>query len=531
MTHTVKRTFAMLLLAFFGSALLYNCEPDADSLGEQLFIGDAVQGNEKSYSLIAYNIDNKDSLSSDASKLISQINTSGISPATAVLGAFKEDQFGMQKASFVSQLRLSQYDFDFGTAPKVDSVVLVIKPGSEAQYKKDSVDARPAADIDFLVGSETVKASIEKKFYPVVKYGRGKIGTEDVLYHVNVQEVTTFLDANNKAQTKSNFPVSTGNLLGTTTFNGNLSAVTVTRKSDNASLFTGDIGMRIPLDKNYFQTKILDKNKKPELQNAANFIRHVNGIRISVDELNGYLFQFSPNNTEVLMYYSNETTTNGTTTRTQQTPYRLTLAGARLGQYEYNRAGSAWADASGNDKLFLQGMGGPSIAVKIDESEINDMKALYNNDKAAIISARIRIYVDNDAENVNASWNNKYPKPQYLTLVTAVDNTNLVPDGYTADLLAGFGLLNSFTDKNPAYYEFVVTKTIKDIIEKKGVITDDDNKPLIINAGDFIKDTSSAYYGFKYTTRAFAMDRAVFVGSIPGNKYGIALKVTYGTKK
>jgi len=529
MTHTVKRTFAMLLLAFFGSALLYNCEPDADSLGEQLFIKDATQGNEKSYSLIAYNIDNKDSISSDASRLINQINTNGVSPSTAVLGAFSEGQFGMQKASFVSQLRLSQYDFDFGTAPKVDSVVLVVRPANETQYKKDSVDARPAADIDFLVGTETIKASIEKKFYPAVKFGRGKIGSTDVLYHVKVQEVTTFLDANNVALQKSNAPISTGDLLGSTTFNGNYSDVTVSKKSDNTNVFLGGVGMRIPLDKNIFQTKILDKNKKPELLNAANFVRYFKGLRISVDETDGYLFQFSPENTEVIMYYSNETTSGGTTTRAQQTPFKFTLGGARLGQYEYNRGASAWATRptdnteTGNEKLFLQGMGGPSIAVKMRGTTIDSLRTMYQNDKAAIINARIRIYTD------PTDWANNYQKPQKLTMVTAATSPTtsaLLPDGFTSDLTAGFGLFNGYDlDKNPAYYEFYITKTLKDIVE--GGAT---NKPFIINAGDFIKDTSSILAGFKYTTRAFAMDRAVFVGTV-NNPNRIQLKVTYGTKK
>ncbi|MDR2235402.1 MAG: DUF4270 domain-containing protein [Chryseobacterium sp.] len=526
MTHTVKRTFAMLLLAVFGSALLYNCEPDPDSLGEQLFIKDAVAGNEKILDLIAYNINNNDTIASDASRLVTQINTNGVSPTAAVLGAFHEGQFGMQKASFVSQLRLRQYDFDFGTAPKVDSVVMVVRPSSESQYKKDSVDARPAADIDFPVGNETVAASIEKKFYPVVKYGRGKIGTAPVVYHVKVHEVTTFLDVNNPDLKKSNATIGTGDLLGSTTFNGNYSAVTVTKKSDNSSIFAGDIGMRIPLDKNLFQTKILDKNKKPELLNAANFVRYFKGIRISVDETNGYLWQFSPDNTEVIMYYSNETTSNGTVTRTQQAPFKFALAGARLGHYQYDRAGSAWETAKtaintvdGNDKLFLQGMGGPSIAVKIRETELDQLRTLYNDNKAAIINARIRIYTD------NVSWNNKYPKPSVLTLATA--NNELIPDGFTSDLLAGFGLLTPYDlDKNPAYYDFNVTKTVKEIVEKAGA-----NKPLIINAGDFIKDASGLYYGFKYTSRAFAMDRAVFVGSVGNKNNGIQLRVTYGTKQ
>src|ERR1700750_2121816 len=137
MTHTVKRTFAMLFMAALGSALLYYCEPEADSLGEQLFLGDAAEGNVTSYPLIAYNINNNDSIRSDAGRLYSIINTTGTSTGVAVIGAFFEEQFGMQKASFISQLRMSSDNFDFGKNPKVDSVVLVMKPA----YVEDSVQA------------------------------------------------------------------------------------------------------------------------------------------------------------------------------------------------------------------------------------------------------------------------------------------------------------------------------------------------------------------------------------------------------
>jgi hypothetical protein len=44
MTHTIKKAITVLSMVIFGSILLYNCEPDADSLGEQLFLDGAAQG-------------------------------------------------------------------------------------------------------------------------------------------------------------------------------------------------------------------------------------------------------------------------------------------------------------------------------------------------------------------------------------------------------------------------------------------------------------------------------------------------------
>lgn len=413
MTHTLKRTFAVLMLAIFGSAILYNCEPDPDSLGEQLFNKDAAQGNEKLYNLIAYNINNNDSIRSDASRLISVLNTQGGSTSIGVLGAFTEKQFGMQKASYITQMRMPVDNFDFnGPKAKVDSVVLVLRTpantSDDTYYISDSIKAPGAYDVnDFPVGDEKVAVSIEKKTYPVRKYG--KIGGS---MKINVNEITTFIDPSDKAFTRSNVNVGTGALLGSAVFDGKVSTVTVTKKSDNSNVFTGNLGFRMKLDKDFFQTRIVDKKGQPELQDASNFIRYFKGLRISVDETDKYLFQFSANDMELIMYYKyDKTDTNGTVTRPQTTlKFNLGAGNAHIGQYEYNRIGSGVSDAlaassdqNGDRRLFVQGMGGPSIGVKIPDTTIDSLKTLYKNDKAGIVGAKIRMYVDK-----SLTWPNKH---------------------------------------------------------------------------------------------------------------------------
>ncbi|MCT2561254.1 DUF4270 domain-containing protein [Chryseobacterium herbae] len=541
MTHTVKRTFAMLFVAVFGSALLYNCEPEADSLGEQLFINDGAESNMTSYDLVAYNINNKDSIRSDAGRLVSLINTSGISTATAVLGAFNEGQFGMQKASFLTQLRMSSDNFDFGKTPKVDSVVLVMKPRAVT----DSVKTSGAKDESILIGTVATPVSTEVKTYPVdyrVKYGKTKLGAggTNTLLHVNVDEITTFLDGNDNNFKYSNVNVGTGAALGSAVFDGNVKAVTITKKSDNSTLFAADAGFRIRLNNDFFQTKILDKSGKPELKDAANFTRYFKGIRLSVDETDGYLLQFSPDDLEVIMYYTNEKNDNGTITRPQSS-FKLLMKGglgnARIGQYTYDRTNSKWENAigsinetEGNDRLYLQGMGGPSIGVKIPESTINSLRTLYDTNKAAIVSAKIRIYTD------EAVWKNNLRRKQENLTISPIDSGTplLTSSAFLADITAGFDWLKSAIDQDPSYYEFTVTKTVKDIIEgnplNNGVRTE--NKLLLINMGEFTPTTANTFGGFKFTSRAFETERAVFVGSKDkNNKYRMQLKVTYGTKK
>ncbi|MFN1217254.1 DUF4270 family protein [Chryseobacterium kwangjuense] len=543
MTHTVKRTLAMLFVAVFGSALLYNCEPEADSLGEQLFVDGAAEGNVTSYDLIAYNVNNNDSIRSDAGRLISAISGTSTTSSLAVLGAFSEGQFGMQRASFLTQLRMSTDNFDFGKTPKVDSVVFVMKP--LVSSAADSIVTRPAKDETLLIGTENVPVSTEIKTYPTLfdyKYGKTKLGTggSHTLMHINVDEITTYLDGNTDAFKYSNITVGTGEALGSGILEGRVTAKTITKKSDNSSVFTSDPGLRIRLNKDFFQTKILDKSGKPELMDAANFTRYFKGIRLSVTDIDGYLLQIPPDNMEIIMYYTNEKNDNGTITRPQST-FKFSLAGtvgnARIGQYEYNRAGSAWETAkgminttTGDPKLYLQGMGGPSVRVKIPVETIDKLKTLYQNDKAAIVSAKIRIYTD------QATWSNKYKRTaDNFTLLplteTAANSGVFTPKEFLTDTSIGFNWIRSYDlDKNPSYYEFTVTKTVKDIVEKAADGSRQPNKPLLLNIGKFIL-SDNGRVGYRFTDRAFATERGVFVGSDAGNPNRIQLKITYGIKK
>ncbi|MDQ1095056.1 MULTISPECIES: DUF4270 family protein [Chryseobacterium] len=515
MTHTIKKAFAVLFMAILGSVLLYNCEPDPDTLGEQLFLDQAAQGKEKIHNITAFNIINNDSIRSDAAKLDS-----------AVLGAFKEDQFGMQRASYLTQLRLSTYNPDFGANAVVDSVVLVIKP----QYAADSV--KTTTNEDYIYPDGNVAAKKVVNTYPVRKFGKAKR-----TLNIKVYEVLDFLKgASDSVKSNQVFAYNTTNI-GSKTFDGNINSVTITKDSDNSSIFTSSApGIRINLDKTLFQNKIIAKKGQPELQDASNFIRHFRGLRIAVDENDGYLFKFSPNSMELIMYYKYDKTDNGTTTRTSANySFVLGSGNAHIGQYEYDRTNTAYSSASlgnmvtGDSKLFAQGMGGPSIGIKIPGETIDSLKQLYQNNKAAIISAKIRLYTD------AVSWNNSYAKPRNLTFLQKdKDSNGKMTSSFTTDALnlaaaPNFRIYKLYNmDKNPAYYEFTVTKSVKDIVEGG---TSNQYKYFRIDIGRFLSNAANTgLAGQSYTSRAYAVSRAVFVGSNTANPNKAQLRVICGTK-
>lgn len=527
MIHTIKKAITVFSLVIFGSVILYNCEPDVDDLGEQLFLNGAAQGTEAPFEVTAYNINNHDTIRTDASKL-----------SFGVLGAFDEEKFGMQKASYLTQVKLSTYDPDFGTNATVDSVVLVIKP----RIATDSVTTNTVDDnYTYTTAADgAVNAKKVVNTYPVLKFGKAKRNLT-----INVNEVKTFLkSASDTVKSNDSFNFDS-QVIGSKVFNGNVSSVAITKDDGGTALFTASTpGIRISLDKQFFQDKIIAKKDKPELSDASNFIRYFNGLRISVAEDDGYLFQFYPDDMEMIMYYKYETT--GSTTKAQ-TSYSFIMGSgnAHIGQYQYQRGSSfnsnvfTLNNAGGNDKLYTQAMGGPSIGVKIPESTITDIKKLITDKKAGIISAKIRIYTD-------PSWNNKnYAKPREFTLLRRYvnpDNSSAptkVRGNFTNDLLKlagvpGYTIFKAYNlDDNPAYYDFVVTQSIKEMVEEGSKDSTDKTefKYFKIDLGSFLENSDrTSLAGYKFTSTPFNTSRAVFVGTEAGNPNRVRLWVTYGTK-
>lgn len=513
MIYNVKRALTILSMVIFGGMLVYNCEPDPDSLGEQLFLDGAANGNEVAYDVTAYNINNNDSIRSDAAKL-----------GLATLGAFSESQFGMQRAAYYTQVRLPAYDPDFGASAEVDSVVLVIKP----TYASDSLTT--TTDENYVYPDGAVPAKKVFNRYPATKYGRTKFNGGNLA--VKVHEVTDFLNGYSDIAF-SNKIYQIGQELGSKTFNGYVSSVAITKDSDNTSLFSSEVGFRIPLSASFFKTKIIDKKGQPELKDVTTFIRYFRGLKVSVTDSDGYLVQFSPSSAELIMYYKSLDT--GATVKTQKKyAFSIGSGNAHIGNYEYNRTGSALQSASigntttGDAKLYTQGMGGNSIGIKFPVETINTLKTLYQNNKAAIISAKIRMYTD------PVAWKNNLKKPTILTILQkdiadGKETTNFTEDLLKLSATPNFAYIKAYDlDKNPAYYDFTVTQSVKDIVESGAKYSD---KYFRVDLGNFISSsTGSTLAGYQYTSRPFALDRAVFVGSDPANTNRIQLRVTYGTK-
>ena len=481
-----------ILSVFLFGGLMVSCNSDSDDLGKNLFDGKSVTGNQVSYDLVAYNINNGDVVRADSYAL-----------QRATLGAFTEGHFGTQKSAYVTQVRLSKYAPDFGTNPVVDSVVLEIKP----QY---DVTTKAVTTTNVTHGGQTAKQTLTK--YEAVKYGNPATAM-----NIDVHEIATDLGVVG-TERLSNSPVATSGVpLGTKVFSGNVYAVSINKTSDNTTLLTKEVGLRIQLDKNYFQTKIANKSRATEQGNESNFINYFKGLKISVRENDGYLINFAPNEVTMTMYYRSGGKSNTFS-------FDLGSSNVHFSQISYNRSSTfntvmaGINSTNGDPLLYMQGMGGPGAGIKLNGAGISDLKRLYKERGAAILSAKIRLYTDTN------TWNNSYTKPVGF-LVRKQGETDFITDLKTMLGNSNYSLVKAYsTNSNPSYYDIDITKTIKDIVEKEV-----EAKDLVINIGGYLTSKGNLV-SQDYNNNVSSPYRAVFVGTNTAYNNRPKLMVTYVTK-
>jgi hypothetical protein len=514
----IKTLMKMIPFLIMGMVILNSCEGDLDNLGSQLVDVNASEGVDKAFSLIAYNIDNNDLIRADASKLDS-----------VRIGAFKEEKFGGQKASYITQLRLNTYNPDFGKNPAIDSVVLTLKP----RYESATDSIKTTTNEDYIYPDGAVAAKKVVTTYPVSKYGNYKIGGEKTKFTIKVNDVNDFLGSTSDSLA-SNKTISLGAELGSKTFDGTVNSVVVTKDSDATELLNRAVSYRMELtNKDFFKTKLIDKQGDQVLKDAASFIRYFKGISISVQEEDGYLFSMAPNDAAITIYYKNDVTaTDGTVTRTKaELALNLGSGNVHLSNIAYNRTNEQYLEAKANaikiadfnkieegkslvvatnnyaQKLYLQGMGGSSVGIRIPAETIITLKELYKNKKIGIVSAKIRLYND------DVSWNNKYKKPANMLFKNRVLK-GFIPD-MTSLANAGYSLLKTGNlSTNEAYYDIGITASLKTIIEDETYDPTTTNRDYMINLGSYLSDSSTGLLlGQNYNTRAYNPYRIVLKGT------------------
>ena len=204
--------------------------------------------------------------------------------------------------------------------------------------------------------------------------------------------------------------------------------------------------------------------------------------------------------------------------------FDLGSSNVHFSQISYNRSSTfntvmaGINSTNGDPLLYMQGMGGPGAGIKLNGAGVSDLKRLYKEHGAAILSAKVRLYTDTN------TWNNSYTKPVGF-LVRKQGETDFITDLKTMLGNSNYSLVKAYsTNSNPSYYDIDITKTIKDIVEKEA-----EAKDLIINIGEYLTSKGNLVRQ-DYNNNVSSPYRAVFVGTNTANNNRPKLMVTYVTK-
>jgi hypothetical protein len=461
-THSMKKILYFSLLLLFSIA----CESDLNSINAS-FIDNK---NFESKELIS-----EVSFSSDS---ISSVNSSTL--GQYLLGVYNNPNFGTLKASFVSQLSLptsleytsESYGADTLVVPSLDGVVLYIPYQATLDVGEDQ---KPRYSLDSIFGT-----------YDSIAESYGSFDFE-------VHELETFLnplspsDPSRPNRFDTDRTYETRGVLATVS-NFSPSAkdtVTYVKRSIDGTVYDTDTiqltnaapRIAIPLDTDFFQTKILDKLPAkgavaPEVMSSQqDFIRYFRGLYLkTVSGTHASIASLLLSNAFVEMYYTNvvRKVSTGAILDTIKRAKTFSFGGVRASKYEHDHTG-----ASDTGKIYVQGASGFQANIKlfgydsdqpnIVSPELQSLLEVANDDegnpKWLINEASLTFYVD------ESNWLSATDKVFKLFLYKKTPNYNSQILDYitAASFSTEEGVLQK--DENDAYYyQFRVTDYITKLL-------------------------------------------------------------------
>lgn len=476
-----------------------SCQDETVNTGNGV-VGDDAEGNVKTLDVIAYNA-KFDTLRTD--KFVLQ---------NGALGIYKDAIFGSTSSKFYTQLRPSSTSLsvvDFGTDNSVDSVNLYLPiyyDSSATPISKDTLN----------LSNPGVKTTDNDTILITTKYAVDSIyGNKDVNMTLNVRDISTTLYTSSKYFSKLDgsetlFSVNS-KILGTAKIGKTVTNKIVKVKTGTSNIFEETVGYKISLDKDYFNEKIIQNASKGLTSDYATFIRdNIKGFEFSVEDTDGFILNFNPNNIDLKMYYSYK---NPTAKTDGQTNYQERLssnytfdfsnvwsssssvskANVVASQILNNYSGSTYESnlasansSTGDARLFLNGMSGSYVNLKINQDQLNNLKTEMASNNITIVGAKLKFYID-DSYGLS--------KPPYITAWNNYTKDGASVNALYADITDFYNAYPTSVHFNPIvtgstdYYTIDITKHLKSILEKGDEFTD---QSMIVTMGNFITSVSDA---------------------------------------
>lgn len=392
-------------------------------------------------------------------------------------------------------------------------------------------------------------------------------GNRDATFNLKVHELKYYLsslDPSNNFESESEYYSDfdfyenghAGRLLFDQTINLDFNEVPVLYFDDDPETTSNELEeinyyetprIRVPLDINFFQSKIIDLEGKDPLINKANFNNHLRGLIVQAENFSDDLYMILDisNAGIVLQYTYNFYNTNGTTDQSDDIVERKTksnsipLGGIHVNQYN-NSTSNIDIDEGLTDKILLNGSNYISklkLFSKNNYEITNELKAFKEKD-VLINEANIILYID---KTLGSSNKETLPKRLYLYSYT---NGDPIED-YNKDFSESFneyvvnenkyvfgGLLQYDSDNKPLSYKFNITNHIANVIRYDSLnidlgltVTSDVNDINLKNA--FLSDEQKIKLPAHSLTYPFPV---ILNGSNTGNletENGLKLEILY----
>ena len=392
-------------------------------------------------------------------------------------------------------------------------------------------------------------------------------GNRDATFNLKVHELKYYLsslDPSNNFESESEYYSDfdfyenghAGRLLFDQTINLDFNEVPVLYFDDDPETTSNELEeinyyetprIRVPLDINFFQSKIIDLEGKDPLINKSNFNNHLRGLIVQAENFSDDLYMILDisNAGIVLQYTYNFYNTNGTTDQSDDIVERKTksnsipLGGIHVNQYN-NSTSNIDIDEGLTDKILLNGSNYISklkLFSKNNYEITNELKAFKEKD-VLINEANIILYID---KTLGSSNKETLPKRLYLYSYT---NGDPIED-YNKDFSESFneyvvnenkyvfgGLLQYDSDNKPLSYKFNITNHIANIIRYDSLnidlgltVTSDVNDINLKNA--FLSDEQKIKLPAHSLTYPFPV---ILNGSNTGNletENGLKLEILY----
>ena len=385
-------------------------------------------------------------------------NGSGIN----TLGIY-DDVYGRTTASFVTQLTTSSFDPDFGgdDFQQIDSVVLRLPYYSLVTDVDD--DGNVTYEIDSVIGRDNIRLRIFENEYFIRDFDPTADFDESQTYYSDMtasgSESISPLEGEEMTFVKYNRNTEEFETISNEIEINENGYVLETENEDGEIEITERLspGIRILLDAEFWQNKIIEREGDAVLSSQNNFSDYFRGLYFKAEPINDdgsfLILNTASQNANITIYYTKSTaSTTGDAEDTEQATFVLRFGPNRINFMENDFSNTPVTNGNSNEgdsRLYLKGGPGSVAKIKLFEGEnVDDIPEMNNfetfknlfvetdeegkfiKSKRLVNEANLVFYVDDETLNSNFEDPNNEPNRIF---VYDVDNKTPLFD-YSLDV-------------------------------------------------------------------------------------------------